>query len=172
MPFARLALLTSALLALAPAMASARPWNGISPGASTQADVVKKFGEPSKRIKRGAATVLAYADDEKLEGTKQAQFHVDSAGVVSEITIFLAEPLDAESVEGTFGKPPQKTIVEATFQKVWLYPAQGLTVYWAKDGTGAEALSFTAGRAARPGEAAPKAQSPTAEAGGKPGGKN
>ena len=116
MPFARLALFCSALLAIAPASALARPWNGITPGTSSQADVVKKFGEPSKKIKRGASTVLAYVDDEKLEGTKQAQFHLDAGGMVEEITIFLAEPLDSESVEGTFGKPSQKTIVEATFQ--------------------------------------------------------
>ena len=170
MPSARLAFVTISLLALAPAAALARPWNGVTPGTSTQADVVKRFGEPSKRIKRGASTVLAYVDAEKPEGTKQAQFHLNEAGVVEEITIFLAEPLDVESVEGTFGKPGQKTIVEATFQKVWLYPSQGLTVYWAKDGTGAEALSFTPAKAGKA-EAAP-ARPATAEGEAKAGGTN
>jgi len=86
--------------------------------------------------------VLAYYGDQALEGTKQAQFHLDGAGVVQEITIFLTLPLDADTVEGTYGKAAQKTFVEDTFQKVWVFASQGVTVYWAKDGSGVEALSF------------------------------
>jgi hypothetical protein len=148
-------MLMSALLALAPAAALARPWNGINPGVTDQAEVLKKFGEPTRRIKRGGLTVLTYSDAEKLEGTRQAQFHVDAAGLVTEVTIFLAEPLDPESVEGMYGKPGQKTFVETTFQKVWIYPPQGVAVYWAKDGSGAEALSFTPGRTDKGGKVEP-----------------
>lgn len=142
----RLAWLSTAiLLALGPAPASARPWKGVTPGVTPQADVVGKFGEPTARTRRGDRSVLAYFGDQALEGTKQAQFHLDPAGKVQEITIFLTVPLDADTIEGTYGKPVQKTFVEDTFQKVWLYPSQGVTVYFAKDGT-VEALSFSAGR--------------------------
>lgn len=142
-----LALVT--IFALAPVRGSARPWKGIAPGRSTQAEVIERFGEPSTKAKRGARVVLAYAGEQALEGTKQTQFHLDAAGTVQEITVFITEPLDGPSVEGTYGKPPQKSFVEDTFQKVWLYPQQGVTVYFNKEGN-VSAFSYTVGtRAAK-----------------------
>jgi hypothetical protein len=136
------------VLALAlPALAHARAWKGVNPGVTTQAEVVEKFGEPSNRAKRGGKTVLAYYGEQALDGTKQAQFHVDAQGVVVEITIFLTAQLDAETIEGTYGKPPQRSFVEDTFQKVWVYPQQGVTVFFAKEGN-VEALTFSPGKAA------------------------
>ncbi len=140
-------------LAAAPVAATARPWQGVNPGVTPLADVAQKFGEPTTRTKRGSRTVLAYYGDQALPGTRQAQFHGDAAGVVQEITIFLTAELDAASIEGTYGKPPQKTFVEDTFQKVWLYPQSGVTVYFGKEGQ-VEALTFTAGK--------PKAGAPAA----------
>ena len=142
-----------ALLAGAPRPAAARPWQGVQPGVTPLGDVVQKFGEPTTRTKRGARTVLAYFGDQALSGTKQAQFHADGSGVVQEITIFLTAELDADSIEGTYGKAPQKTFVEDTFQKVWIYPQAGVTVYFAKDGP-VEALTFTPGKAAKASPAA------------------
>jgi hypothetical protein len=133
-----------ALLIVGPTLASARAWKGMNPGATNQAEVVQRFGEPTTRTKRGARTILAYYGDQALDGTKQTQFHVDAAGTVQEITVFLTAQLDAETIEGTYGKPPQKTFVEDTFQKVWLYPQQGVTVYFGKEG-GVDALSFAPG---------------------------
>jgi hypothetical protein len=111
--------------------------------------VVENFGEPTTKTKRTGRTVLAYYGDQAPDGTRQAQFHVDGQGVVVEITIFLTAHLDSETIEGTYGKPPQKTFVEDTFQKVWLYPSQGVTVYFNKEGT-VEALTFAAGTKAQP----------------------
>jgi hypothetical protein len=143
----RLALLLT--VALLPALASARAWKGVTPGTTTQADVIEKFGEATTKTKRAGRTVLAYYGEQALDGTRQAQFHVDAQGIVAEITIFLTAHLDAESIEGTYGKPPQKTFVEDTFQKVWVYPAAGVTVYFNKDGN-VEALSFGPGTKAQP----------------------
>ena len=145
----RLALVLTLAL---PVLAQARAWKGVNPGVTTQAEVVEKFGEPSNRAKRGGKTVLAYYGEQALDGTKQAQFHVDAQGVIVEITIFLTAQLDAETIEGTYGKPPQRSFVEDTFQKVWLYPQQGVTVYFGKEGN-VEALTFSPGT-----KGAPKAQ--------------
>src|SRR5512138_2606762 len=162
-----------AAMLLGPSLPEARAWKGINPGTSKRDDVVTRFGEPSSRKVRGTRTVLAYYGDQALEGTTQAQFQVDASGTVQEITIFLATPLDAETIEGTYGRPTQKTFVEDTFQKVWIYAGQGVTVYWAKDGTGAEALSFApgkqraagkAGAEAKAGEASPAAAEPAPDA--------
>ena len=142
------------VLALAiPALAHARAWKGVNPGTSTQQEVVDRFGEPTTRTKRSGRTVLAYYGEQALEGTRQAQFHVDPQSVVIEITIFLTAQLDQESIEGTYGKPPQRTFVEDTFQKVWVYPQQGVTVYFGKEGN-VEALTFGPGAKAAPRPAA------------------
>jgi hypothetical protein len=157
------------LLLAGPSPAAARAWKGINPGATAQAEVVHRFGEPTARTRRGNRLVLAYYGDQALEGTKQAQFHLDASGTVQEITIFLAVPLDADTIEGTYGKPAQKTFVEDTFQKVWVYPSQGVTVYWAKDGTGAEALTFAPSKAgAKPGTEAQKAAGEASKAAAAP----
>lgn len=150
------------LASLLPAAVHARPWKGVTPGTSSVQEVVDRFGEPTTRTKRPGRTVLAYYGDQALEGTRQAQFHLDAQNVVVEITIFLTVQLDAESIEGTYGKPPQRTFVEDTFQKVWVYPQAGVTVYFAKDGS-VEALSFTPGAKAQPkGTAAPEGSAPPA----------
>jgi hypothetical protein len=159
----RLVRLASLLVLLAPALASARAWKGVNPGTSTQQEVVERFGEPTTKTKRSGRTVLAYYGEQALEGTRQAQFHVDASNVVIEITIFLTAQLDQESIEGTYGKPPQRTFVEDTFQKVWVYPQQGVTVYFGKEGN-VEALTFGPGAKAAPkpaaGEAAPAEGAP------------
>jgi hypothetical protein len=159
----RLALL---VLAALPALASARAWKGVHPGATTQAEVTARFGEPTARTKRSGRTVLAYHGEQALEGTKQVQFHLDGQGVVAEITVFVVAELDAESIEGMYGKPPKRTFVEDTFRKVWLYPTAGVTVYFDKDGK-VEALMYGPGKKgqARPGgepEAAAEAQASSA----------
>jgi outer membrane protein assembly factor BamE (lipoprotein component of BamABCDE complex) len=138
-------LLIACLLAvplLAPAPAQARAWQGLEPGKTTADEVVAKLGEPTTRVKRGARSVLDYKGEGAPSGAKEAQFHCRGDGVVEEITVFLANPLDAESIEGEFGKPEKKTFTD-TFQKVWQYPRKGVTVYFDKEGA-VEAISYAA----------------------------
>ncbi len=163
-PLPAAALLVSLSLLL-PSPADARAWQGVEPGRSTSVEVVARFGEPTTRKQRGAVSVVAYKGDQALQGTKEVQFHCRADGVVEEITVFLATSLDAESVEGTFGKPQTKTFVESTFQKVWLYPQKGVTVYFDKD-SNVDAISYTppAPHKAVAGGAAPAAEKPEAKA--------
>lgn len=149
--------LLALLLALAlPAPAAAKAWQGIDPGKSTGDEVVSRFGEPTTRKQRGPRSVIAYKGDQALQGTKEVQFHCRTDGVVEEITVFLAASLDAEAVEGTFGKPQAKSFVEATFQKVWLYPQKGVTVFFDKDAN-VEIITYASGAPAKPAAAAPAA---------------
>ena len=140
----RSAFLALLLLApLVPAPAAARAWQGLEPGKARSDEVVARFGEPTTRKQRGSRSVIAYKGEQALQGTKEVQFHCRGDGVVEEITVFLAASLDAETVEGTFGKPQSKTFVEATFQKVWLYPSKGVTVFFDKDGN-VEVIGYSA----------------------------
>jgi hypothetical protein len=141
-PSSPLAPLLAVALAL-PVLAGAKDWQGIDPGKSACADVVTRFGEPAQRRARGAGSVLVYKDDQALPGTKAAQFICRADGVVEEIEFFVATALDAESIEGTYGKPEVKTFDQA-FNKVWQYPTLGVTVFFDKDST-VKAIRFSSG---------------------------
>jgi hypothetical protein len=129
------------LLAL-PGTALARSWQGITPGQSTQADVVARFGEPSTKGKLEGRTALVYKGDQAIPGTRQAQFLVTDDGRVAEINVFPALRLEKEAVLGTFGKDPQKTFTD-DFRTVWLYRQVGAVVFFGKDGA-VEAIRFQA----------------------------
>jgi hypothetical protein len=144
-----------AALTLLPLSASAKAWQGITPGTSTIDEVVNKFGEPTSRARRSTRTVLAYLGEQALPGTKQAQFHAREDGVILEITVFLATQLEKEAIEGTYGRSPRKTFTD-DFLPVWLYEADGVTVYFTKDGF-VNAISFSPARSvAKPAAAAKK----------------
>jgi hypothetical protein len=142
-------LLPAAVLTLAlaaPAGALAKPWQGITPGASTQSDVVTRFGEPSTQGKLGGRTALVYRQDRAIPGTRQSQFLVREDAVVAEINVFPATQLDREAVEGTYGKGAQKTFTD-DFRSVWIYRALGITVFFTKDQL-VEAIRFQPPQAA------------------------
>jgi hypothetical protein len=159
-------LLAAFLLLLAlPGTAHARSWQGITPGQSTQADVVARFGEPSTKGKLEGRTALVYKAEQAIVGTRQAQFLVSDDGKVAEINVFPASQLEKEAVLGTFGKDPQKTFTD-DFRTVWLYRAIGVVVFFGKDGA-VEAIRFQAAdRSQRPAPAA--AEVPAAAPGPSP----
>ncbi len=157
------------LLLLSPAPARARSWQGITPGQSTQADVVARFGEPSTRGKHEGRTALVYRGDQAISGTRQAQFLVADDGRVAEINVFPSSALEKEAVLGTFGKDPQKTFTD-DFRTVWRYRSIGVVVFFGKEGT-VEAIRFMApDRSAPPGPAEGAAGSPAPSASAAPSG--
>ena len=145
------------LAALAPAAALARSWQGITPGHSAQAEVTSRFGEPSTKGRLEGRTAMVYKGDQAISGTRQVQFLVGEDGVVSEINVFPASQLDKESVEGTYGKGPQKTFTD-DFRPVWIYRASGVMVFFDKDGF-VEAIRFKAPEGAAPPAQAPRSPS-------------
>jgi len=154
------------VLPLLPGPARAKAWQGITPGASTQADVVNRFGEPSTRGKLEGRTAVVYKGDQAIAGTKQAQFLVAEDGAVSEINVFPASQLDKDAVEGTYGKSAQKTFTD-DFRPVWIYRSIGVMVFFGKEGF-VEAIRFKAPEtgvpASPPAHAAPRAAAPAAPA--------
>ncbi len=133
------------LLLLLPGTALARSWQGITPGQSTLADVVTRFGEPSTRGKLEGRTALVYKAEQAIGGTRQAQFLVGDDGKVAEINVFPGAPLEKDAVLGTFGGDPQKTFTD-DFRTVWRYKAIGVVVFFGKDGL-VEAIRFQAAAA-------------------------
>jgi hypothetical protein len=159
-----LSLSALALLLTLPGSALARSWQGITPGSSTQADVVARFGEPSTKGKLEGRTALVYKAEQAISGTRQAQFLVGDDGRVAEINVFPSSQLEKEAVLGTFGKDPVKTFTD-DFRTVWLYRPIGVVVFFGKDGA-VEAIRFQAAekgaKGAPPSGAAPQEGAPAA----------
>lgn len=151
----RLAIL---LLCALPGAAAAKPWQGITPGHSTRADVVARFGEPSTQGRFAGRAVLVYKGDQAIAGTRQAQFFPREDGVIQEIMVFPAAGLERDAVEGTYGKGAHKSFTDE-FQPAWVYKSLGVTVFFGKDGL-VEAISFKPAEPAAPREAAPAPAAP------------
>ncbi len=130
------------LFAAAAPAASARSWQGVTPGSSTSADVTARFGMPTTQGKLGGRTALVYKGDEAISGTRQAQFFVREDGVLAEVVVFPSAQLDAETVEGTYGQPTQKAFTDE-FRPVWSFKPAGVVVFFGKDGF-VDAISFKA----------------------------
>ena len=91
-------------LALSLSIVLAKPWNGITPGVSTRADVVKRFGDPSKVVTAGGRDVLAYQKGKLIKGTTQTQFRVDPAtGIVDRIDVFPEPELTLAQIAQAYG---------------------------------------------------------------------
>jgi hypothetical protein len=93
------------VLLLSPAVAWPKPWNGITPGESMRADVLQRFGEPSKTVAQSdGKELLAYTAEQAINGTTQAQFTVLPSGKIEQIVVFPSTSLDVADIEDTFGK--------------------------------------------------------------------
>lgn len=95
--------LVAIVLVLLPVPALAKAWRNVNPGSTKGVEVVKRFGEPTKRLARGDKQVLAYYDDEAIEGSKQAEFMVGTDGKVEQIAVFPAAAVEKAAIADTFG---------------------------------------------------------------------
>ena len=139
---------------LASAMASAKPWNGIIPGQSSQIDVIGKFGDPSKRMTAGGKEVLVYAKEKAIKGTVQAQFKFDASKIVERIDIYPSVVLDLDAIEQAYGpdctaKPgaePCYLRKETEMKRTYFqYVKLGLAVFFQDDGRTVRSMAFLPG---------------------------
>lgn len=136
------------LLLLLPTLAFAKPWQGIEPGTSKRAEVVAKFGEPSRVVKKDGKETLAYFQKQTIRGTSQTQFRVDLAtGTVERIDVFPGPQVERETVEATYGPlcgSPQAVKEPTTpcyvkkmtddFRTYFMYAALGVAVFFDDQG--------------------------------------
>lgn len=143
--------LVALAVTLLPALAQAKAWRNVNPGATRAAEVVKRFGEPTKRLQRGGKQVLAYVDDEAIDGTKQAEFIVDEQGRVEQIAIFPASVVDKPAIADTYGpacseKPGPncyvKKLSEDDLKPYFWYEQLGLVVFFNADGNTVQSFLY------------------------------
>ncbi|MBX5482783.1 MAG: hypothetical protein IRZ16_13220 [Myxococcaceae bacterium] len=146
----RLALIFFCVLSSA---AWARAWKGIDPGTSTRADVIEKFGPPSRTVKSGDKEILAYLGKQAIKGTTQTQFKVDpKTGVVERIDVFPGPKIDKAAIENSYGKacppgplpdsPCYLKKVTDDFRVYFHYPRLGLAIFFNPDGVTVNSFIF------------------------------
>jgi hypothetical protein len=149
------------IILLAPLTSWAKPWKGITPGASTRADVLQTFGEPTKKVKTGDKEVLAYLGEHAISGTTQAQFTVLSNGKVEQIVVFPATTLEITEIEDTYGgscaaaeKAGKQVaacyskMLNDEFRAFFWYKRLGLVVFFGDDKKTVQSITFTSPAAA------------------------
>jgi|APLak6261679142_1056127.scaffolds.fasta_scaffold00011_142 hypothetical protein len=140
------------VLGLAPLMAFAKPWQGILPGGSSALDVIGKFGEPTKRVSKGATEVMLYSGLQGIKGTVQAQFKLDAVTKeVQRIDVYPEPVLDVAAIEASYGKSCEVTqAVEpcywrketAAHHAYFLYAKLGLAIFFKDDGKTVLSFAF------------------------------
>jgi hypothetical protein len=156
------------LVALLPAVAAARPWQGLEVGKATKADVTAKLGEPSKVTEVKSREVWAFSGDRAPSGTLQAQFHfAPKLDVLERIVLFPKQQIERVTIEATYGaactatrgKPPCFVAKLSDDTHSYLvYSALGMTIFLSEDGSAVQSIVY----AARAGRSVPTPATPTA----------
>src|SRR5687768_6260119 len=139
-------LLLMALLAL-PSTALARPWHGLTPGASTKSDVVKKFGSPTRELPMTTsyASGLVYQAKEAQDyGAEEAQFFFDQAGKLTSVFVFPAVEMKKDDVIKAFGTGFEERRTD-DFRLYFQYKGDGFVVFFGKDNDTVYQLQYVPG---------------------------
>ena len=142
-------------LLCAASAALAKPWNGITPGASGALDVLGKFGEPSKRLKAKGQDVFVYTKEKAIKGTVQAQFKLNTATqVVERIDVYPEPVIDSAAIEKTYGPLCEEPRKEPCYHRreteakkpYFLYLKLGLAIFFKDDGRTVQSFTFLPAR--------------------------
>jgi hypothetical protein len=135
-----------------PAVAGAKPWHGLRPGVATAADVVQKFGEPTKRLTAKGQEVLVYSAPGAISGTVQAQFKTNATTHrLERIDVYPAPVLTADAIEKAYGPAcdPLKVVEPCYVRKAtasrrayFLYSKLGLAIFFRDDGKTVQSFAF------------------------------
>lgn len=135
-------------------VALAKPWNGIEPGVSKKAEVLERFGKPSKTVSNDGTEILAYLNKEAIRGTAQAQFKIDpKTQLVERIDVFPGPVIDKETIESTYGpqcpagKPLPTTPcftkkLTDDFRTYYVYARLGMAIFFNEDGKTVQSIIF------------------------------
>jgi hypothetical protein len=152
-PMSRLLLFVAVLSALS---SVARPWQGIQPGASSELDVISKFGEPTRAAQAAGRKTLVYSGNQAIKGTVQAQFKLSADGqVIERIDVYPAPVITLEAVQQSYGpecagKTPAEPCYfrkQAAGQSLRLiFLKLGLAVFFKADGRTVKSFTFLPGK--------------------------
>jgi hypothetical protein len=124
---------------------AAKEWKGATPGETKRPAVLEKFGKPTREFSGGGklSDGLNYKNQQRIKGSKEANFYFDKNGVLFRIDVFPAQDIDRKKIEETYGKGFQERVTPKGFP-FFLYEKDGLAVFFDKDGQKVLSVSFSA----------------------------
>ncbi len=134
-------------LCFLPTTALARPWHGLVPGTSQKAEVVKKFGSPTRELPmtaRYAGGLVYQSKDANDYGAEEAQFFFDAQGKLTEIFVFPMVALKRDDIIKAYGASFEERRTD-DFRLYFIYKADGFVVFFDKDNESVYQLQFTPG---------------------------
>ena len=155
------ALVAVLALSLVPSIASARAWHGLNPGTTTKAEVVKKFGSPTRELPmtaRYASGLIYQAKESEDYGAEEAQFFFDDKGKLTDIFVFPSVAMKKDDIIKAYGTGFEERRTD-DFRLYFQYKADGFVVFFDKDNDSVYQLEFTPGTA--PAAPPPAAPAPT-----------
>ena len=142
----------------------ARPWHGLTPSVSTKAEVVKKFGSPTRELPltvRYASGLVYQAKEAQEFGAEEAQFFFDNAGKLTEIFVFPQVALKRDDIIKAYGASYEERRTD-DFRLYFQYKTDGFVVFFDKDNESVYQLQFTPSTAAAVVAATPPPVAPAA----------
>lgn len=126
------------------AQAAAKGFKGALPGKTTRAQVIDKFGDPSREITKGGklSDGLAYEGEEAISGSLVTNFFFDKHGILFRIDVYPARELTRAQVIRVYG-PGFRAGATGQGDKYIQYPADGLIVFFEKDADRARVFLFS-----------------------------
>jgi len=121
----------------------ARSWKDVTPGISKKAEVIEKFGAPTKELTRGGelAKGILYQAKQEIEGSKQAQFFFGADEVVQLIYVFPKSELKKDQIIKTFGENYVEKLNDS-FKTYFFYKEDGMVVYFKEDGQTVSSITY------------------------------
>ncbi|QSQ19550.1 hypothetical protein JY651_30080 [Pyxidicoccus parkwayensis] len=120
--------------------ATAEPWKGARPGTTTERQVVRLLGEPTRRGDEGQELVLVYEDAQAPEGTRRAELHltpktrrlrrIDLEPDTAPTREAIEQKYGPECGPGRAGKPCYQVRVTPDSEPYFHYAWRGLAVFF------------------------------------------
>lgn len=139
-------LVSSTLALLLPAGALAKPWHSLTPGTTQKAEVLKKFGAPTRELPTTVTYDSGFIYQSKAaqaHGAEEAQFFFDAQGKLTSIFVFPAVALRRDDVIKAYGTAYEERRTD-DFRLYFQYRADGFIVFFDKDNESVYQLQFTA----------------------------
>ena len=121
----------------------ARDWKGLTPGASTRADVIEKLGQPTKEINKGGSLSrgIVYQSKQKVEGTRQVQIFLNEEDIVDVMHVWPQSDVSKEQIRKTYGENFEEKLTDS-FKPYLVYKEQGLVVFLRENGKTVSSLTY------------------------------
>jgi hypothetical protein len=121
----------------------AKPWKGTVPGKTSRAQVVRKFGKPTKEFSKGGnlSDGINYQGDAAIEGSLETNFYFDKKGILFRIDVFPSKTITKADIIRVYGKGYVERVTDKGFV-FFNYWREGMVIFFGKDSEKVHSVMF------------------------------